>query len=526
MKIRHCFGMLTIMTAVVAMVSCSKNTVDDYPMGMTPKSMSPTGLTLGNRLANAYTVRNMTAAWYDLFGNDGRCPLGATHYYVKILPQDSTDVTRLVEDTTLCLFPYPLDYELIGEGMYELDSTDTAWVYTVVPVGYNLSGLTYTVIDTCCIPDDGDTLLERVEERSLKLTGNIPRNQPRVSGKPSGRFQVWNTQTRAYEGVRGVKVVMNTIVRIRKVFTNENGNYYCPTKFLSNVAYNIFYDNVTGFKLWYNWGQILPASLYVGVHSPTGYSYNMGTSSGGWYLSTVNNATRIFYTILCPSMGVSIPPSDLRIFAHNMDMSCSTPMFYHRAYPNSEIDSFAMYLLPDHSPFYFYRLIKILPDIFITTSGETTEWMYSCMFHELSHALHHKRAGNSYWHNLVIGEISNNILWGDPYYSGNPIYSGYIGVAEMWAYYSEYILNNYYWIDINHLSDSTTMYQQAEWFRPGLLDTLSNNVPTMTYDYIYNSLTTEENSMCKLKEKLVWRTPIAYRHTTNSILNPICSTTY
>lgn len=160
MKIRHCLNILTILAAIIVS-SCSKNTIDDYPMGMQPKSGTPTGITLGNRLENAYTVRNMTAAWYDLFGNDIRCPLVATHYYVKILPQDSTDVTRLVEDTSLCLFPYPLDYELIGEGMYELDSTDTAWVYTVVPVGYNLSGLTYTVIDTCCIPDDGGTRTSR-----------------------------------------------------------------------------------------------------------------------------------------------------------------------------------------------------------------------------------------------------------------------------------------------------------------------------------------------------------------------------
>lgn len=63
----------------------------------------------------------------------------ATHLYVRFLPKDSVELKTLIRDTTLTLFPFPLDYELT-EGERYIDSTlignDFTWLYTRVPIGY------------------------------------------------------------------------------------------------------------------------------------------------------------------------------------------------------------------------------------------------------------------------------------------------------------------------------------------------------------------------------------------------------
>lgn len=79
----------------------------------------------------------------------------ATHLYVRFLPKDSVELETLIRDTTLTLFPFPLDYELT-EGERYIDSTlignDFTWLYTRVPIGYTSAINQYEVIDELYMP--------------------------------------------------------------------------------------------------------------------------------------------------------------------------------------------------------------------------------------------------------------------------------------------------------------------------------------------------------------------------------------
>lgn len=111
---------------------------------------------IGRKLNNPYTVENMKKAQDSLLGIgqlENPIDIQATHLYVQMYPEDSADMNKILEDTTLHLFPYPLDYEIEGEGSFEINEGDTPEVYTVVPVGYNIP-INYRVIDECFIPTD------------------------------------------------------------------------------------------------------------------------------------------------------------------------------------------------------------------------------------------------------------------------------------------------------------------------------------------------------------------------------------
>jgi len=109
---------------------------------------------MGEKLNNPYTVENMLIAQDSLLAiGQLKEPINiyATHLYVQLFPSDSSDMNRILADTTLHLFPYPLDYEIEGEGSFEVQEGETPEVYTVVPVGYDFP-VDYKVIDECFIP--------------------------------------------------------------------------------------------------------------------------------------------------------------------------------------------------------------------------------------------------------------------------------------------------------------------------------------------------------------------------------------
>ena len=124
-------------------------------------------IVLGKQKENPYSVANMQIALDSLrayaraVGDDelhagagirtkslDMLTIGATDLYVRFLPRDSAGYAALSRDTTLELFAYPLDYEIVQAGDYYLDPTlpDSAytWLYAVVKPGYQPpQGVTY-----------------------------------------------------------------------------------------------------------------------------------------------------------------------------------------------------------------------------------------------------------------------------------------------------------------------------------------------------------------------------------------------
>ena len=163
---------LFYLIALVAFIltSCEKNEVGNNLQNSNTSTITdiinrPTQpIVLGKQLNNPFSVENMQIALDSLLANKEslngsmRAPstldefeITATDLYIRYLPKDSTEYRTLMNDSTLTLFDFPLDYEWKQIGEYYKDPTVTGeytWLYTRVPVGYAPhSGIEYEVLE-------------------------------------------------------------------------------------------------------------------------------------------------------------------------------------------------------------------------------------------------------------------------------------------------------------------------------------------------------------------------------------------
>jgi len=87
---------------------------------ISPRNDEPTPTILGNLRVNPFTTAVMTQAWGNVTGQNLPALLPATHYYVKFLPATLEQFKKL-DETSLVLFDYPLEYEVVQMGDYYAD---------------------------------------------------------------------------------------------------------------------------------------------------------------------------------------------------------------------------------------------------------------------------------------------------------------------------------------------------------------------------------------------------------------------
>jgi hypothetical protein len=141
---------------------------------------------LGKQKVNPYSVENMQLALdslrayayavgdEEIYSNAGvrtksldALSVGATDLYVRFLPQDSAGYAALRQDSTLELFGYPLDYEVVQAGDYYVDPTlpdsGYTWQYSVVKPGYQPPlGVAYEVLDNLFLIENSEGYTEEI----------------------------------------------------------------------------------------------------------------------------------------------------------------------------------------------------------------------------------------------------------------------------------------------------------------------------------------------------------------------------
>lgn len=491
-----------IATMSTFVVGCNKEE-DNVLTSSTPssemKSGTSRGFSLGKKLDNPYTVQNMRKAQDSLLriGELTRpVDIQTTHLYVQMLPQDSADLNKIIDDSTLLLFPYPLDYEVEGEGSFEIQEGETPEVYTVVPVGYNIP-INHRVIDECYIPtnyDDPDVVT--LEIGSFVRTGNATKEELKdlslyksIWKHPKGYVRVYNTATGQNEGVRRVHVYTRRLVNIACAYTNDNGYYSISRGYLFNPNYSVVFENSNGFKIWGNIGPLTPAIHNVGTHSREGYDITIGHSSQAWPWATINNAALLYRTTFVPHFGVSNTPSNMRFWYINKKSnlgSASTPMLRHvSGYASSQVAKWLQIFGVSSTTSYIiggalYCALQFCPDILVMKDTDTKS-LHLTIFHEMAHATHYSKAGSAYWL-TYIGQICVNMGYGNNYNSTN----GVIGVGEMWGdYFGKKCYNYYYNPDLS--------YSNGFWFKPGILGDIDNNLndigPSLIHYVMRNTVT-------------------------------------
>ena len=122
---------------------------------------------LGTHLNNPYTISNMQASYYQLYGQS--ISLTPNALYVRFKPTTDDQMMQLTSDDNLELQDYPMDYEVLQDGDYYQDpniSSETVpWLYSVVTPSYTApTGITYEVIEPLYIPEDDNLLWENMAE--------------------------------------------------------------------------------------------------------------------------------------------------------------------------------------------------------------------------------------------------------------------------------------------------------------------------------------------------------------------------
>ena len=127
---------------------------------------------LGKQLQNPYTVANMQAAYNILKQKYGESvpdiTISTTHRYMKFAPAHDSIYRKMLKDTTVELFSYPLDYEILNTGgLYYHDPNlpDSIPTYQ------------YAAVDLTYSPDDAFNPVRS----PLKSTSILSRTKPSIS---------------------------------------------------------------------------------------------------------------------------------------------------------------------------------------------------------------------------------------------------------------------------------------------------------------------------------------------------------
>lgn len=177
------FKNMIFIIVIMFMTGCTKDEFITEQVTTKVGISTSSGFSLGNKLENAYSLDYMRQAYDTLLARgeiSSSINISATHLYIRLTPQDSTEMNCILADTVLELFPYPLDYELIGEGEYEVEENATPELYTVIPVEHKLNeNIKFGILEECFIPEDYDENpdLAKLEIEALLITGNITKEQ-------------------------------------------------------------------------------------------------------------------------------------------------------------------------------------------------------------------------------------------------------------------------------------------------------------------------------------------------------------
>jgi hypothetical protein len=235
-----------------------------------PDSLPQDGrtLVLGKKLENPYSVENMIKA-YDAMPESQKVIfenhtiddiIFVTHHYVKFTLKSEEELLKLKMDSTIVLFCYPLDYEIIsyGEGHYQhIYEDQPASYYASVEASKILpDDIEWELLEHLYIPDDysdgksmistrigvimSEVFVELLVGKSLELTGNSESEKERrgTLWRPSGKILYEDDKLAKTIGLEGVKIRATRWFTTYIGVTDILGDYSCGGIFKRPANYS------------------------------------------------------------------------------------------------------------------------------------------------------------------------------------------------------------------------------------------------------------------------------------------------
>ena len=324
---------------------------------------------LGQAKTNPYAVENIRQAYNSLYEPD-ISSLNPNYLYVRFLPQSPDDVKILLE-SNLDLWDFPLHYEIVSIGEYyhdpSLSDSTYTWQYAIVPFDYSFPTIQYEILEELAlVPEDS-----QIAEAAFALTNNeyetpdeYEPNPPLVNGrfvftpdhssapggesgsrggtcycpipdhtrKPSGCVLVFDNMLTRWDPVREVKVIVSKsrlfgIVFHRTDYTDEAGCWFINHKYKGKIHVWVKFESATcNIKTMKGsvdlWGYTFPRRAYMGKYGGPNFNniaiefvWTNSIGSNGfrnWAAATANNSIYEFQSY-CSNNALPWPPGDLKI---------------------------------------------------------------------------------------------------------------------------------------------------------------------------------------------------------------------
>jgi hypothetical protein len=439
-------------------------------------------LVLGKKINNPYAMTNMKKA-SELLKNKGKnfssLDLNSNYKYVRILPRNETEYDLINSDSTLDVFPYPLDFEISNMGgKYKdkaLGDSKYTWLYTTIPSERVLNeNLNVELLENLFLPfgngkkDRYDVTLRNLEKSKLNLLMALEIEAQALTGYnksskkakvkdwiPSGRVMVYDERMNmngsfqyvpgpGFVPVHGCKVLARkNIFTVKTGFCNPQGYYSVDGSYnnTTTVDYSIKWDRGEfDIRDWTN-SQAYTAgpSNSTASWNPSFTKYSTisnGTFSPEGYMNShVHRGAHVYYY---ESMhGLTVRPPSNGFFSTRMHIA-------------ARMESCNNLLIPDVwecRPHYFnFNSAKgasdvVLPfDLFNSNQYKIAHGsnIFATIIHELAHAVHFKLGMTNLTYVSNIGQAQR--------------------LAESWAQFvGWHLLTAYYPNVFNDYGESATL---------------------------------------------------------------------
>lgn len=511
------------------------------------------GVTIGEKLQNPYSIEVMKKACDILYPpTRGETPLSDSLIvpnvkYVRFLPTDSTEF-RLLSESGLELFNYPLDYDILGDPSDyhdpNLPPEQITWQYTVMPIEQAFPIDNGELLDVGYIPvNDPNSIYDLTEIESIAndlvanefeynsvggttigtgsyIDKDSTNNETTEDYTPSiGRIYIID-ENNVKTGVKGVKVRARHYWKIRTAYTEESGRYFIDLNEFKNVnpRFELRFENKYGFKLGYNVELIMPQTFDMKARRTHIFTTTneKKAEDKAWVLSTINNAAYDWYK-RCEEEEMSMPPRNIHIWAMEISAGAACPMFNHGTFQTSNLSliSLATYYFGLDFDYVTNSCLSLLinticPDIFIFNVDEyNSRQLYRFTCHELAHASHFQQVGEDvieralWWGDVIQYEVACGVLNGgnSPYEHPSLEKDGKVGVTEMWAHAVGHIMEyeNY------GRTLGRDPFTEDYWFKPEIVWELYKN--GLELNNISKSMEEDVTTLQLFKERLLEGNP-------------------
>lgn len=456
---------------------------------------------LGYKLVNnPYSVTKMRQAYQNLYGTTATFTANKKYVRFKPANETQLK-TLVEQDLDLYDYPLDYEVTQQGDYYNQgLPATEIPWFYTVVNYSYTPpTGITYQVLENIYVPDN-DIYLENEAFRitgnpidSLQCSGSastmvvlddpgcpegtewdpmlrecVPLDpsdppSPPPSTLPGGGIKVFDNTINQEVAVRRTRIRLRRWFKFDYTITDDNGQFTSSRNFRKvNVKVefshptNLTIRGVRGVRFWQVW---LPMSQNIGKYSGdlrnVYYVFQPGTDvrkrqHRNWWAAQMMNSYLEFNTH-AQALNIGTVPSNLAVLLTNWGFTGgvgSAPMNKHRVNAGTMPLEWINYFLANpvnamaaqSANFLMNSLSLRATDMTLgynTGTVRRSDRVKALLFHELGHASHFNKVGETWWNSFVFAETSSTVQYSgvlDPYGDGTNVNSApIIALGESWA---------------------------------------------------------------------------------------------